>query len=475
MELSTKRMIPLALAGVMLLLGVAAVAAFLAGDTWPAGWVSVLGLALVAGTARALGPDQGDEPGVAGTNGNGLAETDPAEGKRAEERFRLVVESAPNAIVVINEQGEIVLVNSRTEEWFGYRREELIGRPVEVLVPERFQASHTDERARFLASPQARPMGVGRDLFGRRKDGSEFPVEIGLNPMRTGEGMLVLAAVVDISARKQAEEALRESKRELEKALAELQAKSDEVKAMTQQLWQAAKLASVGELAAGIAHELNNPLATVSLRIESVLGRTPPEDPRRRSLEVIEQETRRMGDLVANLLQFSRRGQEQVSTVDVHQELAKAVELIHHLFRKRLIQVVQELAPEPPVIHADRQKLRQVFLNLLTNAADAMPEGGTLTLRTAADVLENGKPGVRIEFSDTGVGIPAEHLGKILDPFFTTKEEGRGTGLGLAICRRIVQEHHGTLTIQSEVGKGTTVRIVLPLRNGTNVESLRGS
>ena len=146
------------------------------------------------------------------------------------------------------------------------------------------------------------------------------------------------------------------------------------------------------------------------------------------------------------------------------------MELIQHHLRKRQVTVVQEFAPDTPTIYADRQKLRQVFLNLLTNASDAMPQGGTLTLRTAPATLDNGKPAVLIEFADTGVGIPAEHLEKIMEPFFTTKEEGKGTGLGLAICRRVVQEHHGTIQIVSEVGKGTTVRIVLPVRNGTNVD-----
>jgi len=116
-----------------------------------------------------------------------------------------------------------------------------------------------------------------------------------------------------------------------------------------------------------------------------------------------------------------------------------------------------------------------VFLNLLTNAGDAMPQGGTLTLRTAPASLEDGQPAVSIEFVDTGVGIPAEHLARVMEPFFTTKEEGKGTGLGLAICRRVVQEHQGTIQIQSEVGNGTTVRLVWPVRNGANVAPLRGN
>ena len=175
-----------------------------------------------------------------------------------------------------------------------------------------------------------------------------------------------------------------------------------------------------------------------------------------------------MAHLVANLLQFSRRGSQRVSSVDVGVDLGKTLELVQHYFRSRRIVVVQELAPDVPVIQADRQILRQVFLNLLTNAGDAMPEGGTLTLRVAPGGLEDGRPAVVIEFADTGLGISPEHLSKVMEPFFTTKKEGKGTGLGLAICRRAVHEHGGTIHITSEVGTGTTVRIALPIGNETN-------
>jgi signal transduction histidine kinase len=277
----------------------------------------------------------------------------------------------------------------------------------------------------------------------------------------------------DITERKRTEAELRQSHEDLRRVVAELQAKNEEIRAMTQQLWQAAKLASVGELAASIAHELNNPLATIRLRIESTLAKTAPDDSRHRALEIVQQEAKRMGDLVANLLQFSRRGDGQASTVDIREELTKAVELIHHHLRKRQISVVQELALDTPTIYADRQKLRQVFLNLLTNAGDAMQQGGTLTLRTKSDCLDNGIPAVLIEFADTGVGIPAEIIERVMEPFFTTKEEGKGTGLGLAICRRVAHEHRGAIRIHSEFGKGTTVRLILPIRSGANVDSVR--
>ena len=251
-----------------------------------------------------------------------------------------------------------------------------------------------------------------------------------------------------------------ESRRQRKQAEDKLKKKDEELREMTQQLWQAAKLATMGELASSIAHELNNPLATVSLRIESLTAQTSQDDPRRRELEIIGQEVERMGNLVTNLLQFSRRSQKQISTVDMREEIEKTIELIHYHLRKNNIQVIREFTPEVPGILADRQQLRQLFLNLFTNASDAMPKGGTLTIRVTALPEENN---ICIEIADTGTGIPPEVLPKVMEPFFTTKPEGKGTGLGLAICRRIAQEHRGTLDITSEgiPGKGTKIRITL--------------
>jgi signal transduction histidine kinase len=266
--------------------------------------------------------------------------------------------------------------------------------------------------------------------------------------------------------------ALRVEVNERKAAEAALQASSDEVKTMSQQLWQAEKLATMGELASSIAHELNNPLATVSLRVESLIAQTTGDDPRRRELEIIGQEVERMGNLVTNLLQFSRRSQQQISTVNVCDEIEKTLELVHYHLRKHNIAVAREFKPEGPLIHADRQQLRQLFLNLFTNASDAMPEGGTLTIRVTKRPEERQ---ICIEIADTGVGIPPEILPKVLEPFYTTKPEGKGTGLGLPICRRITEGHGGTLNITSEggPGNGTRVSITLPFSNGRNTASLR--
>ena len=229
---------------------------------------------------------------------------------------------------------------------------------------------------------------------------------------------------------------------------------------MTQQLWQASKLATMGELAASIAHELNNPLATVGLRTENLLMQMPADSDQRKPLEIIAQEVDRMATLVNNLLQFSRRGHRQVSTVDPREEIMNSIEFVRYHLRNRKIEVVSEFADSLPTIQADRQQLRQLFLNLLTNASDAMPQGGMLTLRADSNGADEAM--VAIDFVDTGEGIAAENLERIWDPFFTTKPEGKGTGLGLGICRRIVEEHGGEIDIQSGAGRGTTVHIVLP-------------
>jgi PAS domain S-box-containing protein len=295
----------------------------------------------------------------------------------------------------------------------------------------------------MVAERLRRNEGFEAEFRCRMADGSVrwFVERVSVTPVAPGKWWAV-GVTVDITDRKRVED--------------ELKASSEQLAAMSQQLWQTAKLATMGELAASVAHELNNPLGTVTLRVELLLAQLADDDPRRPGLEVVEQEVERMGQLVSNLLQFSRRSQQQVSTLDVRDEIAKSLELIRHHLRNRRIAVELQLAPDLPMIRADRQQLRQVFLNLFTNAADAMPDGGTLTVRGAS----NGA--VVLEVVDTGTGIPPEVLARVREPFFTTKPEGKGTGLGLAISSRILQEHGGSLEIESALGVGTTVRLYLP-------------
>ncbi len=265
--------------------------------------------------------------------------------------------------------------------------------------------------------------------------------------------------------------AIKQDITELQQALSELKVKGEELAVMTQQLWQASKLATVGELAASVAHELNNPLATISLRLETLAMQLAEDEQKLRAVDIVAGEVERMGKLVSNLLQFSRRSHQQISTIDVREEIDNSLELIEYHLRSNNLQVEREYAEDLPTIQADRQQLRQVFLNLLTNPGDAMKNGGKITIRVSLAPDEDEAQHVHIESVDSGSGIPAAYLEKIWDPFFTTKAEGKGTGLGLAICRRAVEEHRGTISIDSLValimtGQGTIQTAVDAMKVG---------
>jgi PAS domain S-box-containing protein len=373
-----------------------------------------------------------------------------------------------NGVAVANDKARLVFVNQAFCTIVGYTTEELLNIPStwDLIRPEDLGVLQT----RFQQRVRGEPVPNYSDLTIIRKDGLRVTVEMAIQSLSDNEEFKFIIIARDITERKQAEDVLR--------------AKNEEIKVMTQQVWQAAKLATMGELAASIAHELNNPLATISLRTEMLLAQFSPNAPQSRSLQIIDSEIKRMAALVANLLQFSRRSSSQISTLDVREEIANTLELIHYHLRKSNILTVQELSPETPLVQVDRQQLRQVFLNLFTNAADAMPQGGTLTIRTwpgekpdlhttapqrltatpSLGLPVSKLPQVLIEVSDTGEGIPPERFDEVWEPFYTTKPGGKGTGLGLAICRRIIQEHGGTIEIVSDavLGKGTTVRITLP-------------
>jgi signal transduction histidine kinase len=280
------------------------------------------------------------------------------------------------------------------------------------------------------------------------------------NSYLVGENRVVQCNIRDITERKLAEKALTKT----------MQSKTSDLAAMTQQLWQASKLATMGELAASIAHELNNPLATISLRIESLASGFANDERKSHALEIIAGEVERMGKLIGRLLQFSRHSHQQISTLDIREEIENSLELFEYHLRARKIEVVREFDAMLPTIQADAQQLRQIFLNLLTNATDVMTQGGTLLTRVRSVEQESGVTGVKIELTDSGPGIAPADLERIWEPFFTTKPEGKGTGLGLAISRRAIEANHGTISMASQLGTGTTVTIFLPARSGREQE-----
>lgn len=353
---------------------------------------------------------------------------DLTERKHAEEQFRLVVESSPNGLLMVDEQGTIRMVNRQIDQLFGYERAELIGQPVEILVPQHMRSHHAGDRAEFIAHSESRAMGKGRDLYGVRKDGQEFPLEIGLSPLRTPNGMRVLASIVDISERKRIQE----------------------------QLQKAERLAELGTLASGMAHEIGTPMNVILGRAEYLLQRTADEG-MKKGLATIVTQVERITKVMNQLLAFARRKTPERRAVDLSEIVDDSLEMFQERIAHSHITVEKVIEANMPSVHADRDQLIQVLINLVMNSLHAMLEGGRLRLSLDR---ENGH--ARLEVSDTGYGMPEVIRSKVFDPFFTTKDFGKGTGLGLTVVKGIIEEHGGTITVESVVDKGTTFWIRLP-------------
>lgn len=369
--------------------------------------------------------------------------------QRELERRALLFDDSPLPMWVFDRESmRFLAVNDAAIYHYGFSREEFLSMTIKDIRP----PEEVPRLLEALSHAPASGLGISGHWKHRTKNGTIIDVEITSHVIEFNgiDAQVVLAN--DVTDRLRAEEALR--------------VKNMELAATTQQLWQASKLATMGELAASVAHELNNPLATISLRLESLAAQLAGERDKAATVEIVAHEVERMGRLVGGLLEFSRRGHQQISTINICEELRRSVDLIEYYLRARKIDVICDFEDDLPTVQADRQQLRQVFLNLLTNASDAMPGSGRLLLRARAHQLKDDVNGVLVEFIDSGSGILKEDLERIWEPFFTTKPEGKGTGLGLAICRRVVEEHYGAISISSRPGQGTTVSIELPATNG---------
>jgi PAS domain S-box-containing protein len=359
--------------------------------------------------------------------------------RRSEATARAVLESASEGIILIDPAGRITLVNSAAERMFAYSRAELLGQPLEILLPERARHAHVGHRTEYFAEPRVRPMGIGLDLAGRRKDGVEFPLEISLSHVDAPDGAVAMAFITDITERKRIEAQLQRQR---------------------EVLHQNEKLTALGTMAAGIAHEMNNPLGIITTRIEVMLMDAEQQQLPAQVLEdlqVLHRASQRVARIAASLRSFARHAPSDRVPLELNAVVEESLQLMQKPLAADNIEVTTSLDGALPPILGDSSTLHQVLMNLLTNAREAMPGGGKIRIETS----QAERPGwIRLLVADTGPGIPAEEVSKIFDPFFTTKRTG--TGLGLSVTYGIIQEHGGTVDVQSRPGAGTTFILSFP-------------
>ncbi len=367
-----------------------------------------------------------------------LVVRDVSERERAEERFRLAVEAAPTAMIMVGRDGRIVLVNSQAEKLFGYARGDMIGHGIDMLVPERFRAGHWAHRDAFFGNPDARPMGEGRDLFGLRRDGSEFPVEIGLNPITTSEGAFVLCSIADITARKRAE--------------LELRRRSEELARSNQDLEQFAYVAS---------HDLQEPLRAVAGPLQLLQRRYQGQlDARADEFigHAVDGATR-MQSLIDDLLSYSRVGrlEDARRPVDCEHVLDEALRNLSAAIRESGAQVTHDPLP---TVHGIEAQLVLLFQNLIGNAIKFRGKDRVARIHLEAHTRDDAW---LLRVRDNGIGIDPQYFERIFLIFqrLHTRREYPGTGLGLALCKRIVEHHGGRIFVESEPGQGTTFSFTL--------------
>jgi two-component system sensor kinase FixL len=364
--------------------------------------------------------------------------------KQTQDLFRLATEASPSGLILVDHAGRIVLVNSHAEELFGYQREELVGKLVDILVPERFAGQHPAHRAKFLTAPTARAMGAGRELFARRKDGSEFPVEIGLNPIQTVEGIVVLAAVVDISARKHAEAEAAQHREEL---------------------GHLSRVAAMGELVASIAHELNQPLAGIVSN--AAAGRRFIDhgnvdlQEMRELLADVSADGRRAGDVIRGIQRMVKKRGPTRQRVDLNDVVMNVVQMVTPNAILHSCELETMLEPNLPAIEGDPIQLQQVLLNLIINAFDAMHDTPVGHRKVSIATERNGDGTICTSVRDYGVGLPEKVRERVFEQFFTTK--AKGLGMGLAIVRSIVESHGGTIAAENADGGGARFQFTLPV------------
>ncbi|MFL6414311.1 MAG: PAS domain S-box protein [Bryobacteraceae bacterium] len=381
---------------------------------------------------------------------------------RAMERFRELLEAAPDSIIEVDGNGDIVLVNAATEQMFGYSRTELQGKNIDQLVPEDLRHRHAQNRGAYTTVPIRRPMGTGLKLYGQKKNGTKFPVEISLSPVHSTEGLRISAAIRDVTDRQKAEQEFRDMQARL---TAELSRANQELEIRSREAEEANRLKS--EFLASISHELRTPLHTI-IGFSELLGEELDgalNSKQRRFVEHIHKDSLHLLELINDILDLSKI---EAGRLDLHLEAFDATQAAREELNsiapaaeaKHISVSFEPCGPIP--VHADRIRFRQILINLLSNAVKFTPEGGVVQMECSSD-------GQVAQFcvSDSGLGIPRHEHQTIFDKFHqvgaTTKGVREGTGLGLAITKHLVEQHSGRIWVESEPGHGSKFYFTLPV------------
>lgn len=376
-------------------------------------------------------------------------------------RFRDLLEAAPDAIFEVEFDGTIILLNAAAEAMFGYSREELLGQLVEELIPEAGRSKHERHRAHYAQHPSVRPMGVGLELLARRKDGSTFPVEISLSPIRSAQGNRIIAVVRDITAHKKAEAEINALHMQFTASLAEA---NRQLEIRNREMERMSRLKS--EFLASMSHELRTPLHTIigfsDLLAEELKG--PLNDTQKRFVEHIRNDSRHLLELISDTLDLSKIEAGRLTLnkeeFNVSEVIGGWIEKLRPLADNKRQSIVENYDPELRV-YADPVRLKEVIYNLVSNAIKFTPDLGTITI----EAFSSGG-GAVFGVTDTGVGIPDTEHCAIFDKFYqvgsTTKGVREGTGLGLAITKSLVEMHGGSIEVKSQPGVGSTFKFNLP-------------
>jgi PAS domain S-box-containing protein len=382
------------------------------------------------------------------------------------EIYQLALQSAPSGIMVVGAKGDIKYANQTLADMFEHSLEDLMGKPVEILMPTQFAEAHRRHVEDYARRPQPRSMGSGRDLEGVSRNKRRFPVEIGLRPAQTDSGRVVVATVIDITRRKAVEDRLRRHEEELEELVVErtreLAAAQREKERVLDQLIQAEKMATVGTLVSGIGHEINNPLYVLQAAAEALESENDIDNCRIYGREILKQ-AKRIATTVKTLSLYARPGsRHDLQRVDMAEAIAEATHLARNSVRGN--QVEFSITAEPGMqFLAKIEEIQQILFNILRNAIQASADGGTIEV-----VAAQREKWVEVHIRDFGNGIPDEYLQRVFDPFFTTKGPDEGEGLGLYIVRQIVSRYGGTIDVENANAGGCRFMIRFPVAERNN-------